>query len=455
MNEEIIFKRAIKLPAAIGDWTKLKAEASDEKKVRPGLFIFDRLGEPELKKIHLLHYKLGEQLIASLTRELKIKLILRSVVAEQLNYKSFLSKISGDYIQADIHLEENQRFFIVYELPMIEMLMDRVLGGDGTGEHLDTLSDLDKETIQTIISRQLTPLSNLWGIAEDTFAPNLHFPAPVPDNAIAAKDGVVAITLELGIGDKIVQKIILMYSNKILRQLLGRMPVEPARETVELNEKTRHSIMVPVRVELGETELLMADLRKLDAGDVIQLDKLLGETINIIYGDTVNLHGQLGLHNESLAVQVLSRNIIPQTSLPARIETPAPEPAIIEEPIVEEELSIPVTDEPVVPESQVMEEPEIVETMEEDEDEEDIFDEEETEEFEDEEEIIAEEPEEKPVKAAVEEPEEDDDDDIFSGLDLEDDDDDEFSWDEDEDDENLTEKEDDSDAGGEDEEKDD
>ncbi|MFA5929234.1 MAG: hypothetical protein WC838_08055, partial [Candidatus Margulisiibacteriota bacterium] len=270
MNEEISFNRTLKLPAAIGDWTKIKAVVAAAKQVRPGLFSFDRLGESELTRIHLLHYRFGEELIQKLTKDLKIKLVLRSVSSEQYNYRSFRSKLKGGLVQAEVVLPANQRFAIYYDLPLLELLLNRAMGGATEDfEHRETLSELDKKALQTVITQYFSSLQHAWGSAETQFLFELHHPDLIGDTAISAGDGVVAVTVELGIGDDLVQKMIFLYSNKVLRQLIKQLGRAPFVENINLQVKTKKTILIPIRAELGETELVMEELSALEAGDVI------------------------------------------------------------------------------------------------------------------------------------------------------------------------------------------
>ena len=294
MSEEIVFKRWLKLPAAIGDWTKLKAASAAEKKVRPGLFRFDRLGEAELKQIHHLHYQLSEALVLKMSRDLKLKLVLRAVTAEQYSYQSFQDKHPENRLQIDLHSATGQRFFIYYDLPLLELLMNRALGGKGKDiDHRDLLSDLDLEASRTILAEYQPLLEKFWKLSGRPLSMDLHHPDLLPDSAIAAKDGVVVIRLEIGYSDDQAQQIIFLYSNKVLRQLLSQLDARPWMENIQLKEKTQASLLIPVRVELGETELLMKDLEQLEEGDVIQLNKPLGETIDIFLDDKVHLQGQM------------------------------------------------------------------------------------------------------------------------------------------------------------------
>ncbi|MFA4843958.1 MAG: hypothetical protein WC632_03280, partial [Candidatus Margulisiibacteriota bacterium] len=50
-------KKVVKLPPAIGDWTTYRAPKILVKKVKTGLYGFDRLSKEELKHLLRIHYR--------------------------------------------------------------------------------------------------------------------------------------------------------------------------------------------------------------------------------------------------------------------------------------------------------------------------------------------------------------------------------------------------------------
>jgi flagellar motor switch/type III secretory pathway protein FliN len=405
VNEEMIFRRSLKLPVAIGDWTQLKATVEKEKTVSTGVFCFDRLGEPELQKVHRDHYLLGERILQKASKDLKLKFSLRSVFAEQLNYATLQQRLSGTLIQARCLFSEGIQWEFYTDWATMEILLNRSLGGDPVADQRSQVTALDREAIKTIMGDTLQDCATLWGLKGAPQEIVINGPAIQKDPALTAKDGIVLITLEIQIGDTQIGQFWIAYSNKMLHRLLKSMPAAPSVVRIRLEEENLTSLMIPVRIELGNTELILTELKNLEPGDVIQLDRKLGESVEISLGKTTVLQGQLGQQNGHVAAQVLTR-FMPSESLADRYRQVA-EPSPVVEPI----------EEPPPPVEEHWEEPP-AETIEENEESDDLF-----ESLEEEEEV-----EKAPEATVPTEPSESaEDDDIFKDLNLEDD---SFPWEE-------------------------
>lgn len=445
MSEEIIFKRSLTLPVAIGDWTTLKSLVATTKQVRKGIFSFDRLGENELKQIHRMHYQFSEVLIHKISHDLKQKILLHSVVAEQTNYQSFMSRDFGALVQANFALTTGQHITLYYDLAFIELLLTKSLGGKDSVEYRNTLTEFDSEIAQHLLLDHFTEISRTWNLSGVPASVKLEFPKPELDPSINLKEGVVVITIEVETGKKQNQRILVFYSNKVLRQLLSQLSPEFMSENIAFNTKTLRSISVPVRIELGSTELTMNDVSLLEVGDVIQLDKSLDETVTIYINNTVQLPAQLGQQNGHIAVQILNQQLQTVNNYRAvkSAETSSAilnEGAIsteeIEESLIETDSENDfITEAETEFEDEIISENELVEETEDDleaetEDQQAESIEDLTEDLleSDEAETVEETTDDSIDETLAVDEETEDIDDIFSGLDLDDDDDDEFSW---------------------------
>ena len=94
------YKSLIKLPPAIGDWTTYKPSRAPTKKVRLGLYSFDRLSQEELKCGHIVHYNFGRLFVKELKSKLNISGELHTVSCEQTSYANFVKQI----LQPVVHI---------------------------------------------------------------------------------------------------------------------------------------------------------------------------------------------------------------------------------------------------------------------------------------------------------------------------------------------------------------
>jgi len=65
-------RKLIKLTPAIGDWTTLKPSRIPERRVKMGMFGFDRIGEGELRSALLIHYNFANSFLRAIKSSLGI-----------------------------------------------------------------------------------------------------------------------------------------------------------------------------------------------------------------------------------------------------------------------------------------------------------------------------------------------------------------------------------------------
>ena len=73
----------------------------------------------------------------------------------------------------------------------------------------------------------------------------------------------------------------------------------PARIHADLND-----IFVDISVELGRKEVRLADTRRLQVGDVIDLDKLAGEAFDILINGRSFAEGEIVVVTDLMAIRI-------------------------------------------------------------------------------------------------------------------------------------------------------
>src|SRR3990167_8626028 len=95
-------KRTIKLPPAMGDWTTYRPPKALVKKVKTGLYGFDRLSKKETNQALLIHYRFIQEFFRRLKIDLGLGVELFTVQVEQVTYLNFLRTISGPVVQGKL-----------------------------------------------------------------------------------------------------------------------------------------------------------------------------------------------------------------------------------------------------------------------------------------------------------------------------------------------------------------
>ena len=65
-------------------------------------------------------------------------------------------------------------------------------------------------------------------------------------------------------------------------------------------------IQVSLRVELGRTDMMIAEVLKLSPGQVVELDKLAGEPLDILINDTLLARGEVVVVDDKFGIRITS-----------------------------------------------------------------------------------------------------------------------------------------------------
>jgi flagellar motor switch protein FliM len=339
-------KRVVKLPPAIGDWTTYHAPKVLVKKVKTGLYGFDRLSKDELNQVLLIHYRFISELLRRLKIDLGIGVEFISCQVEQTTYLNFLRTLSGSIVQGKLaitNLHEATQLFL--DLDLSNSIINHALGSRDLEPLNRSLTETENQVLITAVNEYLPKYAQVF---ENIFAaPTLSIvssPDVTVDPSINTSSTFVAFSAEISLNDNPSGKIVFGYLGSNLRALLKsyndknrQKPLNFARlTTAVLNQ-----ILTPVTAVLGKTWLSTSELNLLDVGDVVSLDLTINSPINVAIGNLLKLLAQPGTRNKKNAVRIAGFKEEELHIAPPPLETaeeaapPAP-PEIVKETPVEE-----------------------------------------------------------------------------------------------------------------------
>jgi len=375
-------RRTLKLSPALGDWTSYKPSRSLVKKIKVGLYGFDRLSDEELEEVHLLHYRFGETLLKNLKVNFRFSGELFSIEALQSSYGNFQRSVIGPLLQGKIEVPEfHEEIIFCLEIGLISTIINSSLGLKDTKAPGGELTDAEKLIVESTFSQLLaSSMDSSFNHALE--APQFEIvgsPDFTPNPYTSVSSAFVYFIIEVSLGDS-QGKIIVGYSGNLIKGLLKKIKANEKPRPLSLNKvkaeifnKTR----IPVTVMLGTTELKGNEIYSLEVGDVVSLDNSIHNAIQIrlAEGGTTVL-AQPGIKDGKLIARVVGiekdREIKVAAPLP-----PPPEPEVFEEPQVEEEIEEEVKEEEQ-PQEEIFNEEEFKEEPVEEEIEEEEFTEEES-----------------------------------------------------------------------------
>ncbi|MCU0640469.1 MAG: FliM/FliN family flagellar motor switch protein [Candidatus Margulisbacteria bacterium] len=353
-------KKVLKLPPAIGDWTTYRPPQVLVKKVKSGLYGFDRLSQDELSLALKIHYTFIQALLRRLRVDLGIGVEFTTCQIEQTTYLNFLRSLAGAVVQCRLNLENlHDNIQSYFDLNLASSVINHALGSHDLEPLTRGLTDAEGGVFQTALAAYLPAYAAAFAGAFPT--PELRLigsPDVTLDPSVSTTATFVVFTAEVSFNDNPAGKIVFGYPGNSLKTMLklaeartALLPLDFSRLSGTLLAK----IPVPLRALLGKTYLSTTELGRLEVGDVVSLDALLNAPIDLQVGREVKLPGQPVVSGRKRAVRLagagLDRALRPAPVAVAELPSPkqaaaepeevrpAEEPAAVEDVISDEDFN--------------------------------------------------------------------------------------------------------------------
>jgi flagellar motor switch protein FliM len=325
-------KKVIKLPPAIGDWTTYRPAKVYTKKVRSGLYGFDRLPEEILDLAIKTHYNFFKEVLHFLKVELKIGNELFALWGEQSDYLHFLRSASGQVVQLKITLGGyDEAAVMLIDLSLANSMVNHALGSKDTEFVVRGLTDLENEILDSII-KKITPFfAKVFEPAVKTIEIRIiNSPDITIDPTINPANSFVVFGADVSFNDNPPAKIAIGYPGSLIKLLLEKLQALPTTKTLSLDKLPAgllNQLSIPVSVAIGSTWLSTNDINSLEAGDVISIDRQLDHAIEVKIGDKIILLGQPGRSDKKFTARIVGLKHDERVRVkPAQVEEPEIEP---------------------------------------------------------------------------------------------------------------------------------
>jgi len=358
-------KRGIKLPPAIGDWTTYRPPKILIKKIKTGLYGFDRLSKEEMNRAMLIHYLFAQDLLKRLKTDLRMGVEFFSCQVEQTTYLNFIKSQNSPVVQGKLSMTDtHEELQLLFDLDMAHSIINHALGS----RDIEPINRGLTETEKTIFTATITEYFGHFSSAFDNiFSPPeysiTNAPEVVFDQSINSSASFVTFSAEISLNDNLSQKITFGYLASTLKSLLKKFEEKHSAKPLNfqrLSLAILNKISIPVKALLGNTILLTSEINSLEKGDVVSLDLPINAAVEVDLGSLIKVPAQPGMSNKKISVRIAGfeeelnitpptlgeeeyeaktlKERLPKTFPPSRESTIAPEEAVEEEFMAEEEV---------------------------------------------------------------------------------------------------------------------
>ena len=281
------------------------AEDDPSKKAQPYDFRRpDRIAKDQLRSIHLLHENFARSLASSLSAYLRAYVIVNLVSVEQLSFREFVQVMPSPTSIISLGLRPFDGNAVLEMNPsLVFPVLEMLLGGSsraGSTKLTREITEIEQSIMEGIYRIILHDLKEAWrGISTIAFSIESHETEPSLLQILAPNEAVVAITLEIRIGELAGMMNIGLPSIiiKMLRQKFDQQwSVRKSEST--LQEKTRVLRLIRpsktnLDVRLQGPTLTIENLLQLEEGDVLTFDYPLSKPIDLVVNGKVKFQGQI------------------------------------------------------------------------------------------------------------------------------------------------------------------
>lgn len=281
-----------------------------------------RLSRDQLRAIQQLHDSVAVALSSALSDAVQAPIEVSLVAVEAVAFGAFNAALPSPSciqtfraVSADAARPIATRGLVALDIPLAFSIIERLLGGRGQAlERTRPLTDIEKAVVAGPLHTITERLASAW----QRFAPMEFRPASIEMNPksaqiLAVQEVALQIIFALG-GDACVGDLHVCLPLPMIEQLLprggfdlGALLGDRASEADDSATLRRAVGAAPVRVaaELGQVALSVRDLIGLKPGDVLRLDRRLGDPLDVTVESTPHLAGQPGLVGPKVGLQII------------------------------------------------------------------------------------------------------------------------------------------------------
>ncbi|MFD0869182.1 flagellar motor switch protein FliM [Paenibacillus residui] len=303
------------LSSGEADAEELKKEDT-QKKIRSYDFKrATRLSKDHLRSLTRIHENFARYLTTYFSTQLRTFVQINVVQVEQLPYDEFIRSIPKMTILNIFEAEPLEGRMVLEVHPNIAFAMlDRLLGGLGTSpSRVNALTEIESIIMERIFGRALESLKDAWKTVVD-LEPRLETLETNPQfmQIASANDTIALISLSTKIGDTS-GMINICIPHVVIEPIMQRLSVHhmfvtqkkaKSNEESEILQSRVSKAKLPIIAELGHSRITVREFLGLAQGDVITLNKLVGEGLAIRVGEKVKYVGIPGTVKGKAAVQI-------------------------------------------------------------------------------------------------------------------------------------------------------
>lgn len=308
-----LYKKEIKFPASIGDWTAYRPAKAAAKKIKPLVYGFHRISSDQLERTLDIHHFFALEFAKYLKEAIKASADIFSVTIEQLTYLDFLKRATGGLIYNKLPVKDIGDVIMLIDYQLANLVINFSLGCQSVDTKIKELTELEESIIHSVFGNVLNKYKSCWkDIFEQPALEILSYPNIQRESHINLNEIITVVSTQISIANSVPATFTFVYQNSVLKkfnELLSAKEEKAPLNFSSLSGELLNSIEVPVIAELGTTDIAARELTEIEVEDVISLDQKLNEPIKLVLGYASELKAQPGIRNSRLSSKILGSSV--------------------------------------------------------------------------------------------------------------------------------------------------
>lgn len=274
-----------------------------------------RFSKDQIRGLTRIHDTFARLLTTFLSAQLRTYVQIKIASVDQKPYEEFIHSLPKMTILNSFDVPPLEGRFLMEINPHISYaMMDLLLGGRGASiNKVENLTEIETKILKQMMSRTLQTFREAWQSVVDLEIQNKDLEVnPQLLQMISPNETVVVISLDVTIAEATGMMTICLphvVMEPIIPRLSGRWMQENKKqnrpEGIEQLKDRVQETTVPLKAELGHSDISVQEFLQLDIGDVIELDQSISKPLSLCVGDEAKFMVQPGKKGRWLAVQMI------------------------------------------------------------------------------------------------------------------------------------------------------
>jgi flagellar motor switch protein FliM len=281
----------------------------------------NRISKNQIRFLHNIHESFSEVFGYYLVSKLQTIVSIDLISVDQLFYSEFILSVSSPGCLYIFDIDGTDGSGILEISPNLALnLVERMLGGNTeTPQKPRGITPIEQAVLRNVIEHLFSDLSGAWEVIGGLRFKLNRMESEADFVQIApASEIVIVMSFEVHIGQNSYAMSV-CYPTFSLEDKLNKLNLQTmstsklmagknkATNAAENIQKQMEKSFLPVSVELGQTTITVADLLKLEVGDLLMSNRRISEDVEIAVSGHKKLTGRIGNVEGKKAVKVTGK----------------------------------------------------------------------------------------------------------------------------------------------------